>query len=113
MHRSENEIQKKVATAFADWGIPTAKALRNARNASPEIIAIASGGLRNGVDVAKSIALGASLAGIARPFLEAAVRSSEEVLQAVQIIEEQLRVSMFCVGSKDIDELQRTRLLQR
>ena len=113
MHRSENEIQKKVATAFADWGISTAKALCNARNCSPEIIVIASGGLRNGVDVAKSIALGASLAGIARPFLEAAVRSSEAVLQAVQIIEEQLRISMFCAGSKDIGELQQTRLLQR
>ena len=113
MHRSENEIQKKEATAFADWGISTAKALCNARNCSPEIIVIASGGLRNGVDVAKSIALGASLAGIARPFLEAAVRSSEAVLQAVQIIEEQLRISMFCAGSKDIGELQQTRLLQR
>ena len=113
MYRAEDETEKKVAAAFADWGISTAEALRMARRGAPEIVAIASGGLRDGVEVAKCIALGASLAGIARPFLEAAVRSPEEVLQAVRVIERQLRISMFCAGAADIAALQRTPLSHR
>ena len=113
MHRAEDETEEKVAAALVDWGIPTAKALDNARCGAPEIIAIASGGLRDGVEVAKCIALGASLAGMAKPFLEAVARSPEEVLQAVRVIEHQLRVSMFCAGSADIYALQRTPLMQR
>jgi isopentenyl-diphosphate delta-isomerase len=113
MYRAEDETEKKVANAFTDWGIPTADALCNARRGAPDITAIASGGLRDGVDVAKCIALGASLAGMAHPFLEAAVRSPEHVIQAVRVIEHQLRVCMFCAGTADIDALQRTRLLQR
>ncbi len=113
MHRANNETDKKVAAAFVDWGIPTAEALRNACRGAPEIVAIASGGLRDGVEVAKCIALGASLAGMARPFLEAAVCSPEEVLRVVRVIERQLRVSMFCAGSADIDSLKRTTLLHR
>jgi isopentenyl-diphosphate delta-isomerase len=113
MYRAEDETEKKVAAAFQDWGIPTAKVLKNVRCGAPDIIAIASGGLRDGVDVAKCIALGASLAGMARPFLEAASRSPEEVLRALRVIEHQLRVSMFCAGSADIDELKRTPLMMR
>ncbi len=113
MHRTEDQTEKKVAAAFAGWGISTAKALRMARRGAPEIIAIASGGLRDGVEVAKCIALGASLAGMAKPFLEAAVRSPEEVLQAVRVIERQLRISMFCAGAADIAMLQRTPLSHR
>ncbi len=113
MHRADDETEKKIAAAFADWGIPTADALRNARRGAPDVIAIASGGLRDGVEVAKCIALGASLAGVARPFLEAAVRSPEHVLQAVSVIKHQLRVCMFCAGTADVGALQRTPLLRR
>ncbi len=113
MHRADDETDKKVAAAFVDWGIPTVEALRNARSGAPEIITIASGGLHDGVEVAKCIALGASLAGIARPFLEAAVLSPEHVLKVVRVIENQLRVSMFCAGSADICALQSTPLLRR
>src|SRR5918911_321199 len=63
-----------VAAAFAGWGIPTADALVAARRAAPTLPIIASGGIRNGVEVAKCLALGADLAGLAPPPLQAAAR---------------------------------------
>ena len=61
-----------MAAAFADWGLPTADALAAARSAAPGLPVVASGGLRDGVDVAKCLALGATAAGLARPLLLAA-----------------------------------------
>ncbi|HEY7219775.1 MAG TPA: type 2 isopentenyl-diphosphate Delta-isomerase, partial [Candidatus Binatia bacterium] len=58
-----------VDTAFADWGIPTEEALVSVRKALPEMPLIASGGIRSGVDIAKSIALGADMAAMGQPLL--------------------------------------------
>jgi len=97
-----------VAAAFADWGIPTADALVAARRAAPTLPIVASGGIRNGVEVAKCLALGADLAGLASPLLKAAARSAEEAERALEIIGRQLRIAMFCVGARDIDALRHT-----
>jgi len=64
-HRAPTEFHARIAASFADWGIPTAEAIQYAVKAAPRAIVIASGGLRNGIDIAKCIALGASLGGIA------------------------------------------------
>src|SRR4051794_6855372 len=58
-----------LGAAFAGWGVPTAAALPRARAAAPHLPLLASGGLRDGVDVAKCLALGATAAGLARPLL--------------------------------------------
>jgi isopentenyl-diphosphate delta-isomerase len=108
--RISNEVGRLVAEAFASWGIPTADSLRMVREAGVPAGCklFASGGVRNGLDVAKSVALGADLAGMARPFLKAAALSPETVVELVQVIREELRIAMFCVGAASLDELRGT-----
>jgi len=109
-HRAPNAFHANVAAAFADWGIPTAEAIQYAHRAAPQLPVFASGGLRNGVDVAKSIALGATLGGLASPFLKAAVESEEAVDGLIQQLNRQLEVTMLCSGATSIAELQATPL---
>jgi isopentenyl-diphosphate delta-isomerase len=108
MYRAKTELQRKVAATFVDWGIPTAEAILAARRANPNIPIIASGGLRNGLDLAKCIALGATVGGMAGPFLKAAVNSLEAVLEQVQIVQTELTIAMFCTGAASISALQQT-----
>jgi len=108
MHRAQNSLQREVAAAFRDWGIPTAEAVRQAHAAVPHLPVIASGGIRDGIQVAKAIALGASACGIARPFLVAATESAEAVSRAIALVVTQLRVAMFAAGAQDIPTLSRT-----
>ena len=70
---------------------------------------IASGGIRNGIDVAKCIALGATMAGFAGEFLRAAVSGGVEgVVDLAGAITDELRVSMFCSGAADLPTLAKT-----
>jgi isopentenyl-diphosphate delta-isomerase len=108
MHRVETEVGRRVATTFRDWGIPTVDSIRMVREAAPGMMIIASGGLRNGLDVAKSLALGARLAGMTRPFLEAALVSAQAVSQVIQATVAELRIAMFCTGLSSLDELHDT-----
>lgn len=111
MHRAQDSLQREVAAAFRDWGIPTAEAVRQVRAAVPHLPIIASGGIRDGIQVAKAIALGAVACGIARPFLVAATESTGAVSQAIALVLTQLRVAMFVAGARDLAALSRTPLL--
>ena len=111
-HRIADPVRSRVAAAFAGWGISTAEALRLARRAAPEAPVFASGGVRGGIDVAKAIALGADLVGMAGPFLRAAAAGEEADRLAVELIEV-LRVAMFCVGAGSVRDLQHTPRLYR
>ena len=113
MHRASEEKQADLASRFVNWGIPTAEAVRQVRAALPDIPIIASGGLRAGLDIAKSIALGAQLGGMAGPFLRAAVDSSQAVTDLIDQTLRELRVCMFATGSRDLDTLRATKLLSR
>jgi isopentenyl-diphosphate delta-isomerase len=114
MHRAESEIQRRVAATFIDWGIPTAEAILAARRGAPNNPIIASGGLRNGLDIAKCIALGATLAGMASPFLKAAVKSLQAVLDEIEITMTELQIAMFGIGVDSIAALKSTdRLIKR
>jgi isopentenyl-diphosphate delta-isomerase len=86
-----------VAAAFADWGTATAEALRDALAAAPGLPVIASGGLWDGVDVAKCLALGATAAAVARPFLLAA--QADRAVEAVGAVLAQLRVAAWAAGA--------------
>jgi len=110
MHRARLPEQAEVAAAFADWGIPTAAALQAVRHALPDVPLIASGGLRNGVDLAKCVALGADLGGMAGPFLKAAAESTDAVHALISLTIEQLRVAMFATGSGRLAALRKAEL---
>ena len=74
-HRRRNPADT-LGLTYQDWGLTTAEALRLNRAAHPDITLIASGGIRNGIDMAKAVLLGAELCGIAAPFLAAAQDSA-------------------------------------
>jgi isopentenyl-diphosphate Delta-isomerase len=111
-HRAPTAFHARVAASFADWGIPTADAVQYAVKGAPGLKIIASGGLRDGIDIAKCIALGASAGGIASPFLKAADQSVEAVDDLIRELSSQIRIAMLCSGSKNMDELQQTSLLK-
>lgn len=111
-HRAPTAFHARVARAFADWGIPTADAVRYARSGAPNLPIIASGGLRDGIDVAKCIALGATLGGLAGPFLKAADDSVEAVSDLIAELSAQVRIAMLCSGAGSIAALQNTPLLK-
>jgi isopentenyl-diphosphate delta-isomerase len=111
-HRAPTAFHAQVAAAFADWGIPTADAILYAKRGAPSLPIIASGGLRDGIDIAKSVALGASMGGIASGFLKAADDSPERLDEFTRAIIAQFRIAMLCSGAADIAALQRTPLLK-
>ncbi len=110
MHRASDPAAARLAGAFVDWGLPTAECLRQVRRVLPQVPLIASGGLRNGIDIAKCIALGADLAGMAGPFLKAAADSVEAVAVVLHQVIAEIRLVMFATGCRDLAALQAAHL---
>lgn len=110
-HRAPDAPHANVARAFADWGIPTADSIRYAHSVAPEMPVFASGGLRDGVDIAKCIALGADLGGLAGPFLKAAAESVEAVERLIWELATEIRIAMFASGAADLAALKQIPLL--
>jgi len=107
--RAKNEKVAMLGAAFWDWGIPTAAALVDVRS-RVAIPVIASGGIRNGIDIAKAISLGADVCAMARPFLmEAAKGGKTNVISLVEKLSSELRLSMFLTGSSNLAELKKAR----
>lgn len=102
MHRAPDEFTRQLAATFFDWGIPTADSIVNVKKAAPGMTIFASGGLKNGLDITKCIALGASLGGMASQFLKAASISTEKAVEIIQLTQRQIQVSMFAAGMKDL-----------
>jgi isopentenyl-diphosphate delta-isomerase len=101
-HRAATDTLRKLARAFADWGIPTADALLMARRGAPDLPLIASGGMRNGIEAAKALALDATLVGIASSFLKAAAAGPEQVVELIDLFAAELRTAMFCAGAGNV-----------
>jgi len=97
-----------LAAAFSDWGLTTAEALGHAVAAAPGLPVIASGGLRDGVDCAKCLALGAVLAGMARPLLLAARADRADAVLATVI--RQLQIATWLTGAAGSPKLGREHL---
>jgi isopentenyl-diphosphate delta-isomerase len=109
--RSDDDRREALAETFAGWGTPTAAAVHALRTRFPTIPLIASGGVRTGVDIAKAIALGADLCGLALPFLEAASISSAAVDDLIAALVDGLRIAMFATGSARLAGLRRALLV--
>ncbi|RME87406.1 MAG: type 2 isopentenyl-diphosphate Delta-isomerase, partial [Anaerolineae bacterium] len=109
MHRAPDEFTRALAAAFVDWGIPTAESILNVKRVAPEMMVFASGGLRDGVDIAKCIALGATLGGMAGAFLRAVADPKgapvERVVETLRLLRRQLQVTMFAVGAATLNDL--------
>lgn len=106
--RAPNAELQKLAETFWDWGVPTSDSLLAVRRAAPELPVFASGGIRNGIEIAKCVALGASLVGLASPLLKLADISPEAAVQGIQELVTQLRVAMFGIGAGDLETLRGT-----
>jgi len=112
MYRATTGRRRRLCAEFAHWGIPTAEAVVQVRVALPDIPLIASGGLRSGMDLAKSLALGADLGGLAGPFLKAADVSAQAVTDLAEELADMLRIAMFCSGISTIQDLKGTPALR-
>lgn len=112
-NRADGPVRKRIAEQFAGWGLPTADAILGARRAAPAALLFASGGVRSGMDVATAIALGADMVGMAGPFLRAASRGTDAVLELAEETIEVVRTVMFCIGVQTIRDLQHTSRLAR
>ncbi|WP_066377595.1 type 2 isopentenyl-diphosphate Delta-isomerase [Anabaena sp. CA = ATCC 33047] len=110
--RAENALQRRLGRTFADWGIPTAECITSIRAIAPHIPLIASGGLRHGLDVAKAIALGADIAGLAIPFLKAAVESESALQDLAEVLIAEITTVLFCTGNTTLSELKNSGSLQ-
>jgi isopentenyl-diphosphate delta-isomerase len=97
---------QRLGETFWDWGIPTAVSLVETVK-SVNLPVIASGGIRNGIDAAKALALGASLASATYPFLKPATTGSEDVKKALRYLVGEVRNAMFLVGASSIQKLQK------
>jgi isopentenyl-diphosphate delta-isomerase len=104
--RVRDEFRERLGETFWDWGIPTAISLVEVAQ-SVHLIVIASGGIRCGTDVAKSLALGASLASMSSPILQPATKGPEEVKKALQFVIDELRNAMFLTGAESIQKMQK------
>ncbi len=105
MVESRRSDQPELGELFSDWGIPTPVALMQMKPYRQEMTLIASGGIRNGIDMAKSMVLGASLCGMARPFLNPARESADAVREVIRRIKREFVTAMFLLGMEKTENL--------
>ncbi len=102
MHRAPDEFTRELAATFVSWGIPTADSILNVKKAVPDMTVFASGGLKDGLDIAKCIALGATLGGMAGNFLKAAAVSTEKAGEQMKLTKKQIELTMFACGAEKL-----------
>lgn len=108
--RNSEEKDKIVANDFGEWGIPTAVSLIECKE-SVRIPLIATGGVRNGIEIAKALSLGADLVGVALPLLRPAMKNEKEVEKELYKLIRELKICMFLTGANNMRELRKRPLV--
>ncbi|MGM8212534.1 type 2 isopentenyl-diphosphate Delta-isomerase [Virgibacillus sp. W0430] len=106
--RTEDPLREAAAEAFNGWGIPTKDCIVSVRSHLPDTPIIASGGMKTGLDAAKAITIGAEIIGFARQLLQAATESSAAVVRTMEQIELELKMTMFGIGVRSLEQLKNT-----
>jgi isopentenyl-diphosphate delta-isomerase len=104
------KLQMELGTTFWDWGTPTVPSIVEVAN-STNLRVFASGGVRNGLHIAKAIALGAHYGGLALPMLKSASSGDEAAIARLSVVIEELKNAMFLTGSRNLDELRNVPLV--
>ncbi|RYG74271.1 type 2 isopentenyl-diphosphate Delta-isomerase [Lentibacillus lipolyticus] len=107
--RSNDPLKKAAAEAFNNWGIPTKDCIVSVRSALGDVPVVSSGGMKTGVDAAKALTIGADVIGFARKLLQAATESDEAVMETMEQIELELKMTMFGIGAKTLHDLKNTK----
>ena len=110
-HHRRNDESNNLGILFQDWGNPTPLILQSLQPNLKDLTLIASGGVRSGIDMVKSIILGASLCGVAAPFLEPAMESPKKVIERINGLKREFVVTMFLLGIPNIQQLSNNRSL--
>jgi isopentenyl-diphosphate delta-isomerase len=110
--RSKDIVVKNASNAFSDWGNPTTDCIASVAKIRDKIRIIAGGGVKTGVDIAKSIALGADICSNASDFLQKIMMSYADCENFVKVVALELKTAMLCVGCKNISELRSAKLLK-
>ena len=113
MHRAPDEFTRQLAATFVGWGIPTSDSILNVKKAVPDMTIFASGGIKDGLDIAKCIALGATLGGMAGQFLKAAAVSTEKAIELMKLTKRQIEVTLFACGVDTLEGLKVGKLSEK
>jgi isopentenyl-diphosphate delta-isomerase len=104
------KLQMELGTTFWDWGTPTVPSIVEVAN-STNLLVFASGGVRNGLHIAKAIALGAHYGGLALPMLKSASSGEKAAIDRLNIVVEELKNAMFLTGCQNLQELRKAPLI--
>ncbi|WP_413291188.1 type 2 isopentenyl-diphosphate Delta-isomerase [Bdellovibrio sp. HCB337] len=107
---SEEELLFQVAKTFENWGLSTVQSLLNAKEISEKIPVWASGGVRDGLQTAKLLAMGADLVGIAQPWLKAALENEKAVAELYEKLLLEVKIAMFCTGVQNVGDFKTKRV---
>lgn len=106
-HFRRQEEADDLGLLFQDWGNPTPLALYALRPLTDRVTLVASGGIRSGIDMVKAVILGASLCGLAKPFLKPAMESAEAVIRVIERLKKEFVVAMFLLGVSNTAQLKK------
>lgn len=104
-NRGMNSAEQSLGVLFQDWGLTTPESLKSARPYQTQANFIASGGIRNGIDMVKSVIMGGQICGLAAPLLKPALESSAATHNKIEQLHQEFRTAQFLLGAPTLADL--------